>query len=320
MPVRFTSPSLGGQRESFFHKGEWQVGLAYRRLYADKWFVGTEVDQTKTPFQRQLFLHINTLDLSLTYALSNRATATLTLPFLYGTQSRYYADLRRHEVQSLGLGDVNLIGNFWLFDPPTHLDGNLNLGLGVKTPLGSNTIRDDWWLADSSQIRHVVDQSIQLGDGGWGIIMQAQAYQRILPSTNVYFIGTYMLSTREHTDVPSPIAGVTLGVPDVYYVRGGLAYALWPTQGLSANLGVRLDGITRRDIIGGADAHFRRPGFTLFLDPGLALRRGPDEFSLNLPVRLHQDFPQSLIDQQKSFPGGGDLADYLVYASYSRRF
>jgi hypothetical protein len=175
-------------------------------------------------------------------------------------------------------------------------------------------------LADSSVIRNVVDQSIQLGDGGWGIIAQVQAYQRVLPGASVYFIGTYMLSTREHTEVPSPIAGVPLGVPDVYYARGGVAYALWPAAGLSANLGARLDGITMSDLIGGGDAFFRRPGYTLFLDPGVALRRGRDEFTLNIPIRLHQDFPPSLIDKQVNRVGGGDLADYLIYAGYTRRF
>jgi hypothetical protein len=304
----------------FLRRGEWQLGVAYRHLTADKWFVGSEVDETKTPFQQPLYLKIRTLDVSIAYGLSDRASLTLTLPFLSGTHSRFYADLRRHEVSSFGLGDVNLIGNLWLFDGPTHPAGNINLGLGVKTPSGSNEAMDDWWLADSSVTRRVVDQSIQKGDGGWGIILQAQAYQRILPRTSLYFLGTYMMSTREHTDVPSPIAGVSLGVPDVYYARAGVAHALWPSAGLSANLGGRIDGITMRDLIGGGDDYFRRPGYSLFLDPGVALRRGPHELSLNIPIRMHQDFPQSLIDRKVGFAGGGDLADYLIFAAYSHRF
>jgi hypothetical protein len=320
MPVRFTSPSLGGQRASFLSKGEWQVGLAYRHLYADQWFVGTKVDETKTPFQQPLFLNINSLDVSLAYGLSTRTSLTLTLPFLYGTQSRFYADLRRHEVQSVGLGDVNLIANTWLWAPQQRPNGNLNLGLGIKTPLGNNEVMDGWWLADSSEMQHVVDQSIQLGDGGWGIIVQAQAFQRVLPKTSVYLLGTYMLSTKEHTDVPSPLVGVNLAVPDVYYVRGGVARSLWTEGGVSASLGARLDGITQGDIIGGGDDYFRRPGYTLFLDPGLSVRRGAGEFTFNFPIRLHQNFPQSSIDRKMNYHGGGDLADYLIYASYTHRF
>jgi hypothetical protein len=320
MPVRFTSPSLGGQRESFLGKGEWQVGVAYRHLYADQWFVGNDADEASAPFQHPLYLNINTLDVSLAYGLSRQASLTLTVPFLYGTHSRFYADLRRHQVQSVGMGDINLIANTWLWAPEQRPNGNLNLGLGIKTPSGSKEVEDDWWLADSSMIRHVVDQSIQLGDGGWGIIVQAQAYQLILPGTSAYFVGTYMLSTREHTDVASPLPGVTLGVPDVYYVRGGVARSLWAAGGLSGSLGARLDGITRRDIIGGGDDYFRRPGYTLFLDPGLSLRRGPSEFTFNFPIRLHQNFPPSIIDRKQNFAGGGDLADYLIFAGYTHRF
>ena len=37
-------------------------------------------------------------------------------------------------------------------------------------------------------------------------------------------------------------------------------------------------------------------------------------------IRLHQNFPQSIIDRKKNFPGGGDLADYLIFAGYTQRF
>src|SRR5213075_2997719 len=41
MPVRFTSPGLAGQTSTQLKKHQWQVDVAYRHLYADKWFVGT---------------------------------------------------------------------------------------------------------------------------------------------------------------------------------------------------------------------------------------------------------------------------------------
>ena len=183
-------------------------------------------------------------------------------------------------------------------------------------------MKDHWWQSDSSVIRHVVDQSIQLGDGGWGIIAQAQIYQQLrpLPGASAYFVGTYVLSTREHTSVESPISGVTLGVPDVFYARGGIAYAIWPAEGLSSSLGLRIDGIMKRDIFGGGDHHFRRPGYTLFVDPGMALRLGRNELTLNVPIRLHQNFPPSIIDEERNRDGGGDLADYLVYVGLNHRF
>ncbi len=320
MPVRFTSPSLGGQRESFFHAGEWQVGLAYRRLYADQWFVGSEVNEAAAPFGQPLYLDINTLDLSVTYGVSERASLTLTLPFSYGTHSRFYGDLERHRVQALGLGDISLVGNYWLLDPPIHSAGNLSFGLGIKTPTGDNEYEDDFFNPDGSVTRRVVDQAIQLGDGGWGVLLQMQAYHQLVPRLSGYLFGSYLLSPRERTSVPSPLQGVTLAVPDVYTARAGVALAAAPSWGLSVNFGARIDGIPMQDVIGGGDNFFRRPGYTLFLDPGFAIRRGPSELSFSFPLRLHQNFQRSLIDRQRDFLGGGDLADYLIFAGYSYRF
>jgi len=36
-----------------------------------------------------------------------------------------------------------------------------------------------------------------------------------------------------------------------------------------------------------------------------------------VPVRVHQDFQRSSIDQQRSFTGGGDLAEYLIFVGYT---
>src|SRR2546428_12817159 len=135
MPVRFTSPSLGGQRNSFIGAGEWQVGVAYRRLTADEWYVGTQVNEARAPFGQPLYLNINSLDFSVSYGLSDRLSLTLTLPFSYGTHSRFYADTARHKVSAHGLGDVHVVRNFLLLDPQEHLAGHLErvLGLNIAT-------------------------------------------------------------------------------------------------------------------------------------------------------------------------------------------
>ena len=111
-----------------------------------------------------------------------------------------------------------------------------------------------------------VDQSIQFGDGGWGILLQVQAFHRLGGRAQAYLLGSYLLSPRETTRVPSP-TGVPLSVPDVYTARAGVAYAVWPSQGLSGSLGGRFDGIPLRDLIGGGDLGFRRPGFIFISIP-----------------------------------------------------
>ena len=326
MPVRFTSPSLGGQRESFLEKGHWQIGVAYRRLRADKWFVGTQETPAATPFGRPLSLDINSLDFSVTYGVTHRLSLMLTVPFSSGTQTRFYADTNQHHVNGHGLGDVNLVATYWLRDPDDVPRANASIGLGMKSPSGNNHFQDDFWLANGTVSRNVVDQSVQLGDGGWGVMLQVMAYQRLSARFTAYFVGSYLLSLRDTTDVPSPIAASALGpavplaVPDVYQARAGLAFGLAPSQGVSASLGARIDGIPQGDIIGGRDLAFRRPGYTLFVDPTVSWRRGGDELTLSMPIRVHQNFQLSDIDKQRNRTGGGDLADYLVFFGYTHRF
>jgi hypothetical protein len=323
MPVRFTSPSLGGQRNGIIEKGEWQIGLAYRRLTADEWYVGTQVDEAKAPFGRPLYLDINSLDLSVSYGVTERLSLTFTLPFSHGTHSRFYADTARHKVRAIGVGDVNLLVNYWLRDPRLQPVANLALAAGVKAPTGRNDAQDDFFLPNAPPTPRPVDQSIQPGDGAWGIMIQAQGYRALFERASLYFSGSYLVSPHDTTNIASPIPGtpvVHLAVPDVYLARAGVAYAVAPAAGMSASLGARVDGIPQRDIIGGRDAGFRRPGYSLYLDPGIAVSRGRNELALSVPIALHQDFQRSWIDRARDFAGGGDLADYLVFLSYTRRF
>ena len=317
MPVRFTSPSLGGQRDGFFKPREWALSVAYRRLHADEWFVGRDIDEKAAPFGKPLYLNINSLDLGVGYGVSPRVSVTLAVPMSYGTHSRLYADKVRHQVSAKGIGDINAVVNAWIWNPDAAVDGNLLVGIGIKAPTGNSRVEDDFFAADGSVSKRVVDQSIQLGDGGWGFIGQAQAYRHLEGRLNGYLSGSYLVAPKKKTSVPSPVAGVMLSVPDVFSVRAGLAFALAPVTGVSTNLGVRVDGIPLRDLVGGGDDGFRRPGYTLFLDPGAAMAIHGQQFTLSIPIRLRQNFSRSLIDRERNLPGGGDLARYLVFAGYT---
>ena len=320
MPVRFSSPSLGEGSRPQLKAHQWQIDLSYRYLPADQWYVGSNVQESSAPFWKPLFLNLYSLDISVDYGVTDRLSLTLALPFSHGTHSRFYGqDGKRHKVSAAGLGDVSFGGTVWLWNPAKHPHSNISLGLGVKTPSGDNTATDQVFLANGSVIQPPVDQSIQLGDGGWGIIFQAQAFWPLFRRAAGYAYGWYLMTPKEKTTVPSPIPGVPLSVPDVYSTRLGMAYALWPARGLSASMGIRIDAIPIRDLAGGNDG-FRRPGYSLYLDPGVSFVHGRSTFTMNIPVRVYQDFKRSIVDVQKNSPGGGDLARYLILAVYSVRF
>lgn len=318
MPVRFLSPSLGGYSGSV-PAGHWEVGAAFRRLSADQWFVGSQVRESAAPFGQPLLLSIYSLDATVTYGVTDRFSVTATVPFSLGTHSRFYADGNRHTVKSAGLGDISGIANVWLRRPSQDSSGNVAVGFGLKTASGNNGVVDNYFLAGGSVTKNPVDQSIQLGDGGVGAIVQLQAYHRLAGDTVWYGYGWYLLTPREQTAVASPLAGVPLSVPDVYSFRSGVSTSLWRRRGISASVGPRLDGIPRRDFVGGSNG-FRRPGYSLYLEPGIVVSTGRSTWSVNVPVRVHQDFQRSLADIEHGSAGGGDLAKFLLLIGYTVRF
>ena len=91
----------------------------------------------------------------------------MTFPFSYGTHSRFYQDNARHEVEATGFGDLSFVTTYWLWDPKRPAKGNLSNGLGTKSSSGDNAVSDNWYFANDTIGKRPVDQSIQLGDGGW---------------------------------------------------------------------------------------------------------------------------------------------------------
>jgi hypothetical protein len=322
MPVRFTSPSLGGHRQAIQQTGRFEIGISYRHLAADDWFILdtlTPSDGSRAPGGQPNYFTINSLDLSIAYGLSERLSLNLTVPAASGTNSRIHPDGIRYETSGSGIGDINLVGTLWLMDPLTHGARNLAVGFGVKAPTGSHTITGDFGLP-SGVVEHEVHPGIQMGDGGWGIIVGVQGYSRLAGRLSGYFQASYQLSPRDTTEVTfTPTQTAHLSVPDVYHTRLGLAYAVAPRQGLSVSLGLRADGIPTHDLIGGSDG-FRASARSVFVDPGLAWTIGANEFTLSVPVRINGEFYQGVaLPAPNTQSDRGDLAKTLVYLGFFRR-
>lgn len=279
------------------------------------------MNEAQSPFGKSLYLNINSLDFGLDYGLSNRARLSLVVPLSRGTHSRFYADGLRHKVSSEGLGDINVTGSLWLRDPATERTANAQIGIGIKTPSGRNDGIDNYYVPGGVK-KFTVDQSIQTGDGGWGLILEANGYRQLFHNGYGYASGSYLISPRNQTSVlqsPSgPYATVHVGVPDVFNARAGLAWAAWPDRGFSLSLGGRIDGIPYRDVIGTNDA-FRRPAIVGFIEPGLNLVRGSSTFTMSVPLLAYADFRPSAVDKKLGKSGGGDLARRLYFVSYKRR-
>lgn len=322
MPVRYTSPSLGGHREAFLPSGQWEVELSFRHMYADRWFI---LD-TLTPSNGSQAagggphrFNVQSLDISVAYGLSDRLSLRLTVPTATGSNSWVNFDGVRRTTRATGIGDINLIGTLALWNPRVVTSGNISLSLGVKAPTGNDAINGPLGMPDGTVVQYPLPPGIQLGDGGWGIIVQADGYARLAGNLSGYFFGAYQLSPRDTTGVPFlPVFASHRSVPDAYDARVGLAYAV--TSSLSASLGLRADGTPVHDLIGRSDG-LRFAARTILLDPGVSLHVGRGAFTVSVPVRIHGEFfrgaPLPPPDQPLD---AGDLANALVFASYARRF
>lgn len=325
-PIRFLVPiTLGGEGQSYQPGHEWRVTLSYRRLVSDEWFIGTQRSDALAPGGSSPVFRIHTGLVDVAYAVNDRMRVRLSVPYSHGTFSRTWADGKPHTQAASGIGDVSLQGEAWLLAPRTHARGNIAIGLGVKAPTGSHTKSSQFYLG-SGPVDFPADQTIQPGDGGWAILTQAQAFRQVTEGTSLYAFGSYMVSPKARTSIrgapaPAPNSSLYWSVPDVYSLRSGAAFEVPGDLGVTASLGLRLDGIPLRDLVGGGDeATIKRTSRITFVEPGVSYARSRGTFTVSVPWRMHVNRTKSLAEQLPgALPNAGGFARFLVFASYSHR-
>lgn len=318
--------SLGAEGVSQLKTGQWEASVSYRYLATGEGYIGDKVwPQYKDVIGAKIAIH--SIDLQATYAFNPRCSATLTLPFVQGELSSLIEhNGTRHTTSAGGLGDVRLVGNAWLLDPEKHRDGNISIGVGVKAPTGDEKATDTFYKSTGPEIRPV-DIAIQPGDGGWGVELELTGYQKIFNRLYGYVSGFYLVNPREqnsaYTSIPYPTgpnaAIRNLSVPDQYLGRVGINYALWPEKGLSLSFGGRIDGVPTRDLVGGSEG-FRRPGYSIYVEPGLSWTHGKNTFNLYAPVLVNANRERNIYDDRYGTHGPGAFADFLIITSFTRRF
>jgi hypothetical protein len=228
---------------------------------------------------------------------------------------------------SNGIGDLAVSAQFWLHRPPAEKGHNIAFSFGTVFPTGSDDVRDTVQTVNGPQ-PVFVDQSIQLGSGGWGISLGTEAYQRV-KKTVLYGSGTYLITPQEQNGTPNAsLAGVKfppnpltskMSIPDQYLADGGVAYPVPKIRGMAAKFGIRYEGVKVRDLIGGS-LGFRRPGYALSVEPGMQYERGKTTWSLNIPVAVQRNRKRSVPDLMQGKAGDAAFADYLILVGYARSF
>ncbi len=326
--IRHFSSCVGNNLENnLLDKGDLQIGINYRYFKSFRHFRGTEEEPDRLSNNTEVVNNSHAWDFSVTYGINKRLYSSITVPTVINTRSSLYEHGRneRNMTFSRGLGDIRVGLGYWLFDMEKSPNGNLAVGLGIKLPTGNFNASDIFYNVgpNGEPQTRPVDQSIQPGDGGFGLTIDFQLYQKIADGFYGYTSGFYLLNPRETNGVRtfretlSPILEneSIMAVPDQYSVRGGLSYNA--SSLLATSLGVRFDCVPVKDLIGGNEG-FRRPGNVLSIDPGINIMTNKFSFNLNVPFAVRRERPQSFTDRQTELqtgnPRNGDaaFADYVI--------
>lgn len=325
------TPGFGVQGTGYPAAGEWGFTLAWRYQESDRHFVGDEYQEIRDELGNQVINHVNLADLTIRYQATKRVELNLGVPFFMGTRSQTVrlpsGDLERYQTAARGVGDIFFTSRRWMFDPDTHPGGNLQLGVGVKIPTGQNNATDTFLVrsgdAVTNQIR-TVDQSIQPGDGGFGILVDFSTFSALAGGKmSLYGSGAYLSTPGEKSNVQtyrSARGEEVMSIADQYLVRGGVAFPIPRSVSMTFSAGLRAEGVPVRDIIGG-DTGFRRPGIAVSIEPAInMIVKGKNAVTLSVPVAIYRNRFQSVPDIARGAHGDAAFADYLVLAGYSRRF
>lgn len=315
-------------------KSEFVVGANFRYFKSFRHFRGDHEETERVEMGTEVINNSYFLDFSLNYGLTDRLYGNMILPFVHHSRSSMYEHGgnppnglgERHETSSSGLADARLGVGYWLFDPAKH-NFNYAVGVGVKLPTGNDAYTDIFYNQGENRdmdVEAVVDQSIQPGDGGLGLTLDLQGYHAVsntfLLSANVY----YLFNPRATNGILTRNGSSEFSCPDQFAARLGFFYQP-PVQGLNLYLGGRVEGVPSSDLIGSSRG-YRRPGYVVSIEPGIAFAVDRFSFNLNVPVALVRNRTQSYRDKQRTIETGvyrhGDaaFADYLINLSVNYRF
>jgi hypothetical protein len=306
----------------------WDASVSYRWFQSDRHYVGTAYQAQRDANGDQVINRSNFVDFSVNYTISPRYSIALTVPFVAHDRSQVVKDsnaviLERYHTQATGLADVSVTGGAWIFNPTTSSKGNIQVNLGLVLPTGKHDVRDTFESFDKTSgkivaVQKFVDESIQPGAGGYGINVGLNGYRELGAGFTAYASANYIITPQEQTNAGNSIS-------DTYLGRTGVEYALAAVKGVSLSLGLRAEGVAVYDLMGGS-LGFRRPGYSVAIEPGIVINRKNWSGRLYVPIAVQRDRLQSYPDKLKTWATGkytqGDaaFADYLIAWSFDYKF
>ncbi|HVS03646.1 MAG TPA: hypothetical protein VMT16_12820 [Thermoanaerobaculia bacterium] len=311
----------------------WQVSMSWRYQQSDRHFRGTHQERERQAEGSEVINDVYLFDLGIRYNLGPKSSISVGIPYLIADRSSPIRDSSRQvvarSVQEVdGIGDITVVGHRLLWDPARQPRGNASFSLGVKAPTGDDGATDGRTrLVDGEYVTTVetVDQSVQAGDGGWGVVVAASGYRLLNGAGTVaaYGSGTYLINP-EGTNGVETFRGrdseAILSIADQYLARLGVQVTPASWRGFGFGLGGRIEGVPVHDLFGSSEG-FRRPGYAVSLEPSVSWARGPHTLSLAVPVAVQRNRQRSVPDMQEAGRhGDAAFADWVLLAGYWYRF
>jgi hypothetical protein len=307
----------------------WLFNTNYRYFKSFRHFRGDEEQKERLEQHTEVINWQHALDLSLVRTFNNRWSLVMGAPLLANKRSSLYEHGRteRHSSESYGLGDMRVVAYRWLLNPEKNKKGNIQLGLGVKLPTGEEGYQDYFYNVGANKAKELrpVDQSIQLGDGGTGLITEVNSFYNFNPRFGLYTTLYYLSNPREVNGVrtfretlsPTLSNEAIMSVADQYMARLGVNYSLRGSlHGASLLLGGRLEGIPVEDLVGGS-LGFRRPGYVVAVEPGISYTMKRLSFFATVPVAVERNRTQSVTDKENTILTGTYRQGDAAFADYS---
>jgi hypothetical protein len=314
--------------DNAFSSSDWQININNRFFKSYHDYKGS-VDQ-KTPKPNQSIVNSYSIDFGITRLLKNGWSIDFSLPISANSRSTSLEhggpNTTRHITHSFGLNDVRITAYKWLLKPSVSQKGNIQLGLGVKLPTGDYKYQDYFYRNDSTKLLSPVNPSIQLGDGGTGLITELNGFYMLSSSISFYGNFYYLINPRDQNGtqftagrIPSAMAvrsgGVELSVPDIYAIRAGANFNLNKWAFVT---GIRDEGSPVHDLIGKSNGA-RRPGYNLSVEPGLIYKMKKATIYTYVPFIVSRSIKQSVPDKMITDITGvytmsaGGSGDYQVF-------
>lgn len=318
--------------DNSYSTSDWYLNITSRYFKSYKDFRSTT--QLKFPQDSIQTVRSFTTDFNVTHLLARGWSLSLSVPISMNkrTSKLEHGGISNpaHSTESFGIGDIRFTAYKWMLKPKINQKFNFQLGFGVKLPTGDYKYPDYFYRKEDSLVLAPVNPSIQLGDGGTGIITELNSFYVLNKTISFHTNFYYLLNPRDQNGTsnllgrspgsPSVINLVKAGgdvnsVPDQYTIRAGADFKV--DRWLFA-AGFRFEGVPVNDLLGESNGG-RRAGYNASAEPGIVYSMRRVSIYSYVPIIVGRKVKQSNTDKKETELSGkevyrqGGFADYLVF-------